>query len=326
MSSSVLKRKLEAKATVSAAIDDMSGIWADVSRSFLKAFNEASGRKFGKSGQSLGKIEFAKMLAHKSEHFPIFPLASRDLPMLGFIYFSQEASNLITDRKLGGTAELETEAPGDVAEPEAEAQATAPGLLDLLLLQPVAQAVLEQTTAAFASCDVDETITSAVICERVAALKDITGLEPETDLFHLVLTLQDEDSDTKAVVGLVLLYSVIEKASIRASQGKGSDLIDMSNPWQSHMYDVTVGTRVPLRVVLEECPMTVGECTRLEIGQTINLAGTSLEQLRVLAHTRDGVADIGTAALGVYKQNKAVKLLEDPNSNFLIDLADLSFR
>ena len=72
--------------------------------------------------------------------------------------------------------------------------------------------------------------------------------------------------------------------------------------------------------------MTVGDCTRLEIGQTISLAGVSLDQLQVMALTQDGVAHIGTAALGVYKHNKAVKLLEDPSSAFLTDLAELAYQ
>lgn len=320
MSPSVLKRKLETKSSISSAMEGMTDVWAEISKNFLKSFTAETGIKFTTTKPSMGKIQFNKMLENKTEKFPIYPLASGATPSLGFLYYSMEATSLITDKKLGASEEEDTE------ETDEEATQVEPGLLELLLLQPLAQQMMETLETAFGSADPDHLVEGMMVTDRIVSLQDLVGYEPETDLFHVVLTLtpEEEGDDRRAVLGFCLRYSLMEKLSIAAENGKQAEVIDMGNPWQSHMYDVSVGSRVPLKIVLDNCPMTVGDCSRLKIGQTIDLIGASLDKLDIRAETKSGATSVGQAVLGVYKQNKAIKLLEEPNSDFLNNLAELA--
>ena len=315
MSSSVLKRKLDAKFSASTAIRSMSSVWDDISRSFLKTYKAATAMNFQQKGFSLDKISFEKLQLEVSGKFPVYLLASKGLSDLGFIYYSPEATSAITNKKLGSGE------GGDAA-----GDAVAPGLLDLLLLQPLAQDIIGDIETAFSAHDVDGMFSGLVINERLLSFKEIEGIDEDTDLLHVLMTFKDKDGEGEVTLGMCLHYNIVEKLSIAIPNSLSANLIDVSDPWLSHMYGITLDSRLPLKVILENCTMSIGDCSRLQLGETISLAGSSLEALEVQAETNDGPVNIGKAVLGVYKQNKAVKFLEDPNNEFISDLATLIVR
>jgi hypothetical protein len=82
------------------------------------------------------------------------------------------------------------------------------------------------------------------------------------------------------------------------------------------------GTPVPLSVVLEQLPMTIGECSRIEIGAEFALPGVSLSALKLFAETSNGDVEIATGALGVWKQFRAIKLNQSVDKNFVMTIGD----
>ncbi len=72
-----------------------------------------------------------------------------------------------------------------------------------------------------------------------------------------------------------------------------------------------------LRAVLENCEMTVADCTRLSIGQIIPLPGVSLQDLSVEAELKETRVSIARAALGIHKTRRAVQLVEDVSPHFI---------
>ncbi|MEL6768734.1 MAG: FliM/FliN family flagellar motor C-terminal domain-containing protein, partial [Pseudomonadota bacterium] len=65
---------------------------------------------------------------------------------------------------------------------------------------------------------------------------------------------------------------------------------------------------------------TLGEITRMEPGDLLELPPRALERVEVRASTDRGPAVITTAKLGTQDQNKALRLSEPPDERFLAPL------
>jgi len=65
---------------------------------------------------------------------------------------------------------------------------------------------------------------------------------------------------------------------------------------------------VNVDAVLERLPMTIGECSRLEVGQIIPLPEVNTSNISLRAETVNGSVDIGLCEMGVWKQHRALKL------------------
>ena len=96
-------------------------------------------------------------------------------------------------------------------------------------------------------------------------------------------------------------------------------VIDPENPWTRHMRTSLDTAIVPVRAVVETCRMTVADCTRFEIGQVIELPGVSLQSIGLEAEMSGSSVNFASAALGIFKSHRAVKLIEDMDSEFCSD-------
>jgi hypothetical protein len=75
--------------------------------------------------------------------------------------------------------------------------------------------------------------------------------------------------------------------------------------------------------VLEELKMTVGECSRLEVGQILPLSEADTARITLQAETVNGNVAIGQAEMGVWKQQRALKLNSPILEPFTRELAKL---
>lgn len=82
-------------------------------------------------------------------------------------------------------------------------------------------------------------------------------------------------------------------------------------------------TTISIGAVLDSFELTVGECSRLEVGQVLPLPDARTSKLRVSAETINGNLEIGTAELGVWKQNRALKLTAPIADSFVSNVAGL---
>lgn len=60
--------------------------------------------------------------------------------------------------------------------------------------------------------------------------------------------------------------------------------------------------------VLDRITMTIGECSRLELGQLISLQDVDTANVTLQAETVNGSVDIGICEMGVWKRQRALKL------------------
>lgn len=142
---------------------------------------------------------------------------------------------------------------------------------------------------------------------------------------------QTEDKDLTSPLWLKVflpLARLQSLANLEASQeGGDAVIIDTAHPWALHMRDAVKKADMPIRAVVESCHMTIAECTRLEIGQVIALPGVSLNAIGIFIDTDTGddkqteadTIELAQGSLGVFKKNRALKLIENIDPSFTHD-------
>lgn len=75
--------------------------------------------------------------------------------------------------------------------------------------------------------------------------------------------------------------------------------------------------------VLSRLPMTIGECSRFEVGQVIALSDVNTASVSLQAETVNGTVDIGQCEMGVWKRQRALKLKTPILEPFTRELAKL---
>ncbi|PHR57708.1 MAG: hypothetical protein COA43_11895 [Robiginitomaculum sp.] len=243
---------------------------------------------------------------------PAFVFGTADHPILAILQISKPLAMGVAEKKLGAQA-----AEGGQGEDRAL------GLLDLILLQSTVGNVLGALRGLLGRDSAGLETKS-----RHVSLENVVGVdEAEKWLqvkFSLVLKEAPSKEMDKELSITLLLSSLMSDTLVMALSSGGGDLVlDPTNPWSAHMHGTVMRSTLPLKVVVEVLRMSVADCTRLKLGQTIALPGASHKRLSVSTETKTGLQTLATSTLGVSKSNKAVKLLDDIDAEFLSDIGDL---
>ena len=75
--------------------------------------------------------------------------------------------------------------------------------------------------------------------------------------------------------------------------------------------------------VLDRITMTIGDCSRLEVGQLLSLPDVDTARVSLQAETVNGFVDIGHCEMGVWKRQRALKLKTPILEPFTRELAKL---
>lgn len=229
-----------------------------------------------------------------------------------FMYFDGLLSACATSTSLASPCELDE----DSYEPE---------LLDVLLFKPLVEIAMEELNKLLIS-----TISTRMEIRQVwegVSSRDIQlprGTSVWNDVkFSMKLTLPEDaqtqlEADLQALCEKPLTFSIFMPQSVTQqlmSQAVSEEEEvmhgDIDSPWAEHMSRAVETAAVPVRAVIESCRMTVADCTRLQIGDVIDLPGVSLQSIAIETEMLEGPEKIGSAALGIYKSHRALKLTED---------------
>ena len=82
-------------------------------------------------------------------------------------------------------------------------------------------------------------------------------------------------------------------------------------------------THVVLDVVLDRMTLTLGDCSRLEVGQMVPLLDANPGQISLSAKTVKGDLEVGHGSMGVFKRHRALKLETAVPPRLVNELADL---
>ncbi len=199
-------------------------------------------------------------------------------------------------------------------------------LFDLILLQPIAETTLRALTSLGIIMDGDK------ICARCTSPAAITQMGIELDTrqkwlcVNFPLTTEEDASDNENTIKIYFAEPMVRTLTAMAQSQKSQKTIDPTNPWANHMRTMVMDSTQMLEVVIEDITMSIADCTRLELGQIITLPGASHTRLNINARSTGGIQMIATSTLGIYKTNKAVKLLDDIDPLFLAGIADVEHR
>ena len=105
------------------------------------------------------------------------------------------------------------------------------------------------------------------------------------------------------------------KAGISGGSALGNSSATLKNSVRKSFMDV--------EAIIERLNMTVAECSRIRIGQEIELPDANRQTIRLIAKTLTGNEEIAQGELGVWKQNRALKLSTPVSESFLSNTVDL---
>lgn len=80
---------------------------------------------------------------------------------------------------------------------------------------------------------------------------------------------------------------------------------------------------INVEAVLDKISMTIGECSRLEVGDLIPLPDTDPGSVRLNAETVNGQIEIGQCEMGVWKRQRALKLKQPVLEPFTQEVAKM---
>ncbi|MEO1028026.1 MAG: FliM/FliN family flagellar motor C-terminal domain-containing protein, partial [Pseudomonadota bacterium] len=94
---------------------------------------------------------------------------------------------------------------------------------------------------------------------------------------------------------------------------------------QSHkvLRDTVASSEIEISVVLDKVQLNVGSCSRFEVGQILPLAAAELSDLKLVAQTMSGESEVARGEMGVWKQNRALKLHTPISESFVRDVSHL---
>lgn len=82
-------------------------------------------------------------------------------------------------------------------------------------------------------------------------------------------------------------------------------------------------SKLSIDATLEHIPTTVGTCVRMEVGDVIPLSESDMAKVAMNVRTLSGLVEITSGEVGVWHQNRALRLSAPVSREFLKDLASV---
>lgn len=218
-----------------------------------------------------------------------------------FISVEPSFAGLMTTRLLGG----------ELGEPAPSADATAvdfemaASLVDVLTA-PL-NALLQKTS---------KTARIAQTGRRGSRVLKETLRERETlATCAFTIDLEIDGKPLPRAMTLVFARAFLDAAGVFSPSGPRTKAL--SPNWAPALRRNVLGIEIPLSVVLDRLMTSVGDLSRLQVGQVIDLDPNSLTALEIAAATSAGPANIARGRLGSWQSRKAVKLTTDIDQDFV---------
>jgi flagellar motor switch protein FliM len=120
-----------------------------------------------------------------------------------------------------------------------------------------------------------------------------------------------------------LPLSIIEPIE-NALRGSGATRVQgESESWSRQMRAAVNQARIRLTAVIDRCQMPVAEISRLDVGSVFPLSDVTLDDVMLELKTASETRVIGRGRLGVFKRNKAVRLIEPLDRTFFDPLINV---
>lgn len=142
----------------------------------------------------------------------------------------------------------------------------------------------------------------------------------ETDSRYLVIAYSVMPEALQCQIWLVFdldyLMGCAHEAERRAAEHKRPST-------SRQLRDSVMSSSIRVEAVLDKISMTIGECSRLKVGDLIPLPDTDPGSVRLNAETVNGQIEIGQCEMGVWKRQRALKLKQPVLEPFTQEVAKM---
>ncbi len=212
--------------------------------------------------------------------------------------------------------------------PETSAKEEASGL-DLILVRPMAQLVMDFLAQQIAMSGDDYGSKFTILQEKLNC-GDFTFDRSIKDWCLVGFCAHKEDGPEPPPTGndqhrgeenvYILAPTPMIAPLLSDTAQLSDDSYDPYEPWAVHMRNALRTAPVKLQIGLETLRLSIAECTRLELGQVIELPGSSLQSVMVQLEICGEMVTIAHAELGIFKSNRAAQCRENMHPEFLGDV------
>lgn len=129
--------------------------------------------------------------------------------------------------------------------------------------------------------------------------------------------------DQSARVWVIFLLDYVQNQSMEVRQSAPQQRSTGSAKGRDTLRESVKSTMITIEGVLHRVPMTVGQCSRLEVGQLVALPDVDTARISLQAETVNGYVEIGECEMGVWKSQRALKLKTPILEPFTRELAKL---
>lgn len=132
-----------------------------------------------------------------------------------------------------------------------------------------------------------------------------------------------EGEEDPPEIQLYFEYDSVRKFTAELQRKKTERVAVAEGPGRERLRKSMRSSTIGLNAVLEKMPMTIAECSRLEVGQVVQLPGVEPGVLSLCAETMHGPVAISQGELGAWKGKRALKLKAPLLESFVQEIAEI---
>ncbi len=298
--SAVLRKKIDAGAGVPPSILQLQAFWAQL-QTKAREWAEATYNLETKAALASRRVINGKQ-------------AQQILESQIAVYFSATASPGIAALAIDTAGAMRNAAARMNQEPDSLADAS-PLFLKLLSEQAVADLWRTVRTGVF-----DEKPSGAAT--PIADASGATGrFEADARYLQVEYELMLEGQSSR--VWLMFAFDFMRDFARTWQRQQADQKVQARHHSQKTLSDSVRASTIVLDAVLDRLSLTIGDCSKLEVGSVLTLTGADAGRLNLSADTINGSVDIGSGELGVWKRQRALKLTAPISESFAREIADL---
>jgi hypothetical protein len=145
----------------------------------------------------------------------------------------------------------------------------------------------------------------------------------ETSSRYLLVEYQLQLGEQASRVWFAFSFDFMQKFARESLRQIADQKVQARHQSQKTLSDSVRASTITLDAVLDRMSLTIGECSKLEVGTILPLSGADAGRLSLSADTINGSVDIGSGELGVWKRQRALKLRTPILESFAQEIADL---
>lgn len=130
-------------------------------------------------------------------------------------------------------------------------------------------------------------------------------------------------NEQNAQVWIVFNFDYIQRHALESQKKAANKRAASSGPGSEALRASVKSSMITLDGVLDRLSLTIGECSRFEVGQVLPLPDVNTARVSLQAETVNGSVDIGHCEMGVWKNQRALKLTTPVLEPFTRELAKL---